>query len=141
VNGSYGRECRDVRRLVSLALDGELDALERVRLERHLRGCALCRQRAAEMEAITYTLRNTVLEPPSLSIRPRRRLRWRPLHALTVAATLLVVALGPGLLGYSAGGSDLRAPVTNAAPQQARISYVPQPQPQAPVYADECLPT
>ncbi len=88
------RNCRNTRELFSLSLDGELDALERLKLDRHLRDCAPCRLHGARVEAITRALRSAPLERPSVFIPPdfpwRRLLRTGVPTATLVAVTLVL---------------------------------------------------
>jgi len=134
------RDCASARELLSLSLDGELDALERRRLDRHLRDCVACRFYGARVEAITHTLRSAPLERPSISIPAyfywRRRLLRTGIPA--AAAALAAVTLGLSFLQGSVGGNGATVPVVTVSgvPQQARISYAIQPQPQPPVYSD-----
>ena len=66
MNTALESECLAARELVSLSLDSELNALERRRLDRHLRGCVPCRLHGAQVEAITYALRSAPLELSSV---------------------------------------------------------------------------
>jgi predicted anti-sigma-YlaC factor YlaD len=136
VEASFDRECRAARELVSLSLDGELGALERRRLDRHLSDCAACRLYGARVEAITSALRTAPLERPSIRIPPyfywRRRLLRMGIPATALAAVMLGLVF---LQGSGVGVAGSVAPVSGAV-QQARISYAIQPQPQPPIYAD-----
>lgn len=132
------RDCASARELLSLSLDGELDALERRRLDRHLRDCVACRLYGARVEAITHTLRSAPLERPSISIPAYFYWRRRLLRTgISAAAALAAVTLGLSFLQGSVGGNGATVPVVTVSgvPQQARISYAIQPQPQ-PSYAD-----
>jgi predicted anti-sigma-YlaC factor YlaD len=66
VDAALDSDCRAARELVSLSLDCELSALERRRLDRHLRDCAPCRLYGARVKAITYALRSAPLELSSV---------------------------------------------------------------------------
>lgn len=82
-------ECLAARELVSLSLDGELNALEGRKLDRHLRVCVPCQLHGVRVEAITRALRSAPLERPPIFIPPffsrRRRLRMRVSAAAPVA--------------------------------------------------------
>lgn len=130
-------DCITARELLSLSLDGELDALGRLRLDRHLSDCAACRLQGARVEAITRALRSAPLEQPSIRIPSYFYWRRRLLRTGVPAAALVAVALGLAFLQGS-GGGGVAGPVVpvSSGVQQARISYAIQPQPQPPVYAD-----
>ena len=136
---TLSRDCRNARELLSLSLDGELDALARLKLDRHLSDCAPCRLHGAWVEAITHALRSAPLERPSILILPRFSWRRRLLRTGIPVAALAAVTLGLGFLQGSIGGSGgATTPVTTVSgvPHQARIYYAVQPQPQPPSYAD-----
>ena len=133
------RDCNTARELLSLSLDGELDAFGRLRLDRHLGDCAACRLHGARVEAITHELRSAPLERSSIVIPPYYFWRRRLLRTgIPAAAAIAAVTIGMGFLQGPAGGGGVTGPVVpvSAAHHQARISYAIQPQPQPPVYAD-----
>lgn len=132
------RDCRSARELLSLSFDGELDALEGRKLDRHLRDCAPCRLYCARVETITQALRSAPLERPSIIILPRFS-RRRLLRTGIPATALAAVTLGLGFLQGSTGGSgDATAPAATVpgVPHQARITHALQPQAQPASYAD-----
>ncbi len=95
-------DCERARMLIHLRLDGELAADDASRLERHLTGCARCRQARDELLRIDAALREglAAAEPPlQLAARVRRRLgETRPARkawtAWLPAAAVLLLAAG-----------------------------------------------
>ena len=114
--------CDRSREAISLRLDGVLSLFESALLDRHLRGCADCRDFAAGAAAQTQLLRAAELEQP---LRPvviaagRRQVRRVAAGALTAVASVAAAAavtLSPS--GPSNSGSALSAapPVETGAP-------------------------
>jgi predicted anti-sigma-YlaC factor YlaD len=134
VNAPLDRDCRAARALISLTLDEQLTAIERGRLERHLRDCGACRLHGARVEAITGALRTAPLERPSISMLPRFSRRPRLLRTVVPAlAALVAITFGLGAMQGSIGanGTVLAPPV---ASHQARTAYALQPQAQPASY-------
>jgi anti-sigma factor RsiW len=70
-SGARGSEgCRRARILISLSIDGEIDALRERELRRHLAACPRCSLLLHEHEAISTLLRSSRRERPSMPIRP-----------------------------------------------------------------------
>jgi anti-sigma factor RsiW len=121
--------CDDVQRLLHSYIDGELDLVHSIELEKHLEGCASCKRAhsaflalrasvkspehyhrapAALEDRIRTALEQPAAREPSLPVaRPARRVAWRVLAlAASVAAAFLIVrVLTP------AGGDPLAAEI------------------------------
>ncbi len=130
--------CTHVQEQLLLADSGELTAHARVRVDRHLAGCAACRAYAtalqAELPAIRTALRSEALPPlPAATrdtilaaARPDRRniLVFQPTHrpvawwrpALALAALFAVLLAAWGLF---------RTPPQDAAPAVAAVEEAP----------------
>ena len=114
--------CERTRAWASLELDGELSELEGLLFHEHVLSCEDCAAAVDDLHRITAIVRATPpaepsrrgLEFPARVVRPRAR--PLALRAL-VAAAVIVLAAGLGLLGNSLGGSP-RAPQP-AAPEFA----------------------
>ncbi len=65
--------CRKAHELISLAVDGELDARRSARLERHLRGCEECREVAADLKAMVSAAQSLRGPEPSEAVWTRIR--------------------------------------------------------------------
>lgn len=114
-NGA-GSACEAARLRASLALDGELDEIHLLLLQRHLDRCLACAELVPELRAVTEAVRRA---PPERRLRrsvvpplPVRRLPWA---RITVAvATLALGALTlpqlPASTGDRAGSPRLAAP-------------------------------
>jgi anti-sigma factor (TIGR02949 family) len=70
-----GLSCARVLEMLSDYLDGELAALDRARLEEHLRACEGCTRFASELRATVRALRASLRENPSLPTGLAERLR------------------------------------------------------------------
>ncbi len=103
---SQARQCDRAREWASRRLDGELSQFESALLDSHLAQCEGCAVFAAEISAVTSTLRAAPLqglESPVVLLR-RRRVSFRPLQA--VAAALVAAAVGFGALVSSLESRD-----------------------------------
>ena len=106
--------CDQAREYVSLALDGELAEVERVRLDAHVDSCAECRAFQADVEAVASRIREAELEQPAYPVvLPRaRRLSVRSIQVgAAAAAVIAIVAAGSvfqGLGQRSASNQTLR---------------------------------
>ena len=125
--------CRKAHELISLAVDGELDARRSVRLERHLRGCEECRDVAADLrelvaaspglrgpepsEAVWTRIRARLTAPES---RPATVSLWASpaLRYAGVAALALVMVVAGVIIGRRTEG-----PGISAADQLDRQEY------------------
>ena len=87
--------CDDARARASRELDGGLDELDRLMLQRHLGTCPACAQFATVTALVTNELRRAPLEPFRCGpvIRRKRPLARAPLVS-SVAAVALVTAVG-----------------------------------------------
>jgi anti-sigma factor RsiW len=88
---------------VSLAIDGEIDAMSERQLHRHLRSCPECLAIASEYEQIARMLRSSERERPQRPVALPRRLpsRLRVRASLVVAAAVIAVVAVGGLSGSS----------------------------------------
>jgi anti-sigma factor RsiW len=99
-------KCDELRVLLTGYTDGELDLVHSLEIEQHLAGCAACSQVVEQQQALRRTLGNPALyhqAPVELRERIRSSLRLAhrrqrvlpvlPWQALTVAASLAVLAL------------------------------------------------
>lgn len=126
--------CDDARARASRELDGGLEELDRLMLERHLGTCPACAQFAAVTALVTNELRRAPLEPFRCGpvIRRKRPLARAPLVS-SVAAVALVTAVGLGVVAYESDrGHDktrlqtvpLRTKPDPAAPSQPDNAFV-----------------
>jgi len=111
--------CHDQHEILDAYVDGEMDLANCLEIERHLRECATCRQRAANIKSTQDKLRETNLSfraPARLRARVLKEIRphpslwtalwnWSPGWA-ALAASVAVTALAAFL-----GGEALRKPV------------------------------
>lgn len=100
--------CQRARKLISLAIDGEIDPLSEYELDGHLRSCPICSAFSIEVEAIVGTMRHTpgpkLIRPIEVPRVPRRaRVAYR---LPAVAAAVLALAAATGLNGSSAATSQ-----------------------------------
>src|SRR5437764_8138878 len=88
--------CDEAREAISLALDGELSELGRVRLQAHLDGCPTCRAFEAEGHVVAGALRAATLEEPAFEITlpGPRRVPVRLLQASAAAAAVALLVTG-----------------------------------------------
>jgi len=141
-NETSAAEWERQREQLSAFLDGELSAGERIALERHLQGCAVCQRALAELRQVrallralpvpalprSFTLPESGAVPESLRPAPRRpaasaaRLAGAAQGVGTLAAAVgLVVLLGSGVVGLSQSvrlsptGASVAAPSSNGA--------------------------
>jgi predicted anti-sigma-YlaC factor YlaD len=92
--------CDQAREYVSLAVDGELVEVERVRLDAHLGTCAECRAFQADVETVARELRAAELEKPAYPVvLPRlRRLSVRSIQMGAAAAAVIAVVVAGSTL-------------------------------------------
>jgi anti-sigma factor RsiW len=124
-------ECRAVRELVSLELDGELTELDAARLETHLAACAGCSALWTELHGLTLALRAAPLEPLSRPIALPHRVRvfLRPLQVGAAAATIALVAGLAGVLGtLRSSGPAHRVPAAQTGEGLDALRAVRRPQ-------------
>ena len=84
--------CDQARESISVALDGELVEVDRVRLAAHTASCADCRAFEAEARALARKLRAADLEQPAYAI-VLPRARRIPIGTLQVGAAAAMIAL------------------------------------------------
>ena len=119
--------CDNVGPLLDGYYDGELDSLERTRVEHHLQSCDACRRDLTSLEAVGHAVRAAVAGtqtpdvwraiasqlPPErarvvapLRARAPQRRRWIPaVAAAAVAASIFLVILDPG--GFLGPDADI----------------------------------
>ncbi len=102
--------CQDTRMLLDGYVDGEVDLVRSLEIERHLQSCAVCAQRYANYQTLRNAIRASDLyvpAPPSLHKRihaavlqtskpetkPRGLPQWSPGRWLASAATAAAVVL------------------------------------------------
>jgi anti-sigma factor RsiW len=111
------QQCRSVRELASLELDGELSQLDAARLESHVAGCAACRSLRAELHGLTTALRGAPLEPLGrpIALPQRVHIYLRPLRVGAAAAAIALVAGLAGVYGtLRSSGPSQRIPSVEA---------------------------
>jgi anti-sigma factor RsiW len=117
-------ECNDIRRLLDLHTDGELDFVRQLELEEHLRACPACALRTKGIEARREALRGSItrygaprrlrdsiqsaLRAEKALVHPaasrRRLIPWPSWAAVGMAASLALVLAG----GYAWGSARAR---------------------------------
>ncbi|MBM3305048.1 MAG: hypothetical protein FJY79_03755 [Candidatus Aminicenantes bacterium] len=116
--------CRKAHELISLAMDGELDARRGARLERHLQGCEACRSMSADLRELVAAAPGLRGPEPSEAVwtRIRARLtaperrpvtvsRWASpaLRYAGVAALAFVMVVAGVIIGRRTEGPGLSA--------------------------------
>lgn len=133
--------CENAREFMSAALDGELTAVEKTELDRHLGQCAPCRALFEELSAIhgacggldvtpPSTLREQILNhlPPQEAPAPKKSgkvisIHWKRWSAM--AAAFVLVSLAAWHLPKT-----LSQPPRNAVEVQPDLSLSPEPTPE-----------
>lgn len=123
--------CHWASQRLSLRLDGEISEFEQLRLDEHLRSCADCRARAAELGTITEALRAAELEEPRVAFQlPRRHyVGAYALRAVSATAAVAVMAISGlvGLSGFRApNGSRQRTPAAEVRAAHERMAVKEQ---------------
>lgn len=96
-------ECMIAREAASARLDGELEELDRLRLDAHLLACADCREFASAIAGLQGTLLAAPLEQPArIELLPSRR-RTPVVAAAAVAALVAAVTVSSFAVGRSLG--------------------------------------
>jgi len=138
--------CSDWRALASCRLDGELDELQIVRLEHHLRGCAECRSWTRDVTALSGLLNEPEAVPPTWAFQHRSRaLRRRLVGGVAVGATAasaaavaaFAIALpGHGISFFSSTSTHVSAlPCASCTKKQALTLQAAWPTPaSAPIH-------
>ena len=113
--------CERARQWASLRVDGELSEFEALMLERHVAGCAACREWQEGVAEMAALLRSAPLETPARRVQLERREDGRfPLrHRLAVAAVVAAAALGSLL------GAILDRPEDSAPTPSPELSLLP----------------
>jgi hypothetical protein len=117
--------------ILSALLDGELAGAEQQEIEAHLRTCAECRDRLAELKGFMQVADQlvTALDEVPAKSDPRQPARRRDYRALAWAASI-VLAVGLGFAGRSLLLND-RLPANSAARDEVG-NMVAEPRPTAP---------
>jgi anti-sigma factor RsiW len=113
-------KCEAVERFISACIDDELDPTARVELERHLTGCAPCRERLEFSAWTKHALRGAAATPAPDALRQRVQGALRSERAGHVRigapgwrSTLLAAAAALFLLGLG-GALQMHGPVQEA---------------------------
>lgn len=108
--------CEAARLRASLALDGDLEEIQLLLLQRHLDRCPECLAVVGGMRSVTTSIRSAPLEvrPPAPTTR-RRQARSLPWASIGVAVAALAVGAvtlpqPPGPNGAGGGAPRLAAP-------------------------------
>ena len=112
-------KCQDVRRTLSLFVDGQLALTEWAIIQGHLLECAECRKELDRHRALA-------------GVRARARLRRTTAMTAAAMAVVLAVAAVGGVFIYRGSVPDLPSWAT-PAPPPAAIPPAPAPEPVAPV--------
>ncbi|HEV8125274.1 MAG TPA: zf-HC2 domain-containing protein [Gemmatimonadales bacterium] len=117
--------------ILSALLDGELSGAEQQEIDAHLRTCAECRDRLAELKGFMQVADQlvTALDEVPAQSTPSQPARRRDYRALAWAASI-VLAVGLGFAGRSLLLND-RRPTTSAARDEVG-NLVAEPRPMAP---------
>jgi anti-sigma factor RsiW len=103
--------CAEVRRMLGPYCDGELDLMQHVGIEEHLRECAACAEQAENLKSL-----RAVLESPALYHRAPASLRTKVLAGLGAESAAAREQLKPRIpanaLDGDAGRNDLRPSVS-----------------------------
>lgn len=117
-----GSACEAARLRASLALDGDLEEIQLLLLQRHLDRCPECLAVAGGMRSVTTSIRSAPLEvrPPAPAgrCRPARSLPW-PSIGVAVAALAVGAVTLPQPPGPSGAGGE--APHVAAPPPHLPI--------------------
>jgi predicted anti-sigma-YlaC factor YlaD len=135
--------CDSARLRVSLALDGELDDVGRLQLDRHLHGCAECSGLAARMTSAVQGLRAAPRERfrcEPVGMRPPRSTSPAARHWAGAAVAVLAVVLVTGALPVG-GTTPPRPERPTASPSAARLSPLELPIGQRSAMDDFAAPT
>ena len=114
-NGA-GSACEAARLRASLALDGDLEEIQLLLLQRHLDRCPECLAVVAGMRGVTTSIRSAPLEvrPPAPAVRRRaaRSLPWPSIGVAVAALAVGAVTLPqpPGPNGAGGEAPHLAAP-------------------------------
>lgn len=125
--------CSQARSGWNRLFDREITPPDRADFETHLRSCAACRRYAAQLEAITATLRTLdahmveshqrILEPPTIPLR-----RLRRFSGLAACLILAVTVGGLVMLQLSEiNRVTIISPTTNGGPKQTPIAQTATP--------------
>jgi predicted anti-sigma-YlaC factor YlaD len=128
--------CDQAREYISLALDGELAEVERVRLEAHTASCAECRAYATDVDAVTDELRSAEPELPAHTVvLPRsRRLSVRSFQVgAAAAAVVAIVAAGSVFQGVGSRSANQPLHLSQSSLWSAGDNVTRQPTKQTPV--------
>ena len=105
-------DCMRAREGASARLDGVLDELESVWLDRHLSGCAACSTFAGQAAATAAMLRAAPLDPApaGLFVRGRRRVAV-PVAAVAATLTIAITAATSFFVGQQLGERSSASPI------------------------------
>jgi hypothetical protein len=107
-------KCQDVRRTLSLLVDGQLALTEWAIIEAHLLGCAECRKEADRLHILA-------------GVRARAKHRRATVATLAAMAVLLAVAAGGGFYIYQGSLPDFPPWGSTPAPPRTVTPTAPVP--------------
>lgn len=113
-------KCQDVRRALSLLVDGQLALTEWAIVQGHLLECAECRKEVDRLHALA-------------GVRARAKHRRATVATLVAMAVVLVVAAGSGFYIYQWSVPDFPPWGSTPAPPQTAAPTRPVPEPAEPV--------
>jgi hypothetical protein len=113
-------KCQDVRRTLSLLVDGQLALTESAIIQGHLLGCAECRKEVDRLQVLA-------------GVRARAKHRRATVATLVAMAVLLAVAAGGGFYIYQGSLPDFPPWGSTPAPPRTAAPTAPVPEPVAPV--------
>jgi anti-sigma factor RsiW len=130
--------CQETQQLIHGYVDGELDLVKNLEVEQHLQDCPACARAHVELQAVRAALQHSSLSfraPAGLRQRvrstlartgPRNRVPvWLPSRWLAVAAAVLVLAAGGGLVAYLATRSDAERLTEELVASHVRSQMLP----------------
>ena len=113
-------KCQDVRRTLSLLVDGQLALTEWAIIQGHLLECAECRKEVDRLHALA-------------GLRARARHRRATLATLATVAVVLAVAVGGAFYVYQGSWPDFAPWSSTPAPPRTAAPTEPVPEPAEPV--------
>ena len=113
-------KCQDVRRTLSLLVDGQLALTEWAIVQGHLLGCAECRKEADRLHVLA-------------GVRARAKHRRATVATLAAVAVVLAVAAGSGFYIYQGSLPDFSPWGSTPASPRTAAPPAPAPEPAEPV--------
>jgi predicted anti-sigma-YlaC factor YlaD len=107
-------ECAWAREAASARIDGELGAVDNLRLDLHQRACSGCFAHVAGIGSVAIALRGAVLEQPAIRIFTPREPHRRRRRVGAAAVGALALAVGGTSFGIAELGVGSRGPAAAA---------------------------